>query len=196
MDFRVWLDQVADHVKTNGIDCIAVDGHCGSGKSTLGSLLAHAVDGDLVHMDDFYLPFVLRPSMEDFPGNHMDYGRLQKEVIDSFRKDHTFIYRPYNAHKDTYGQTTVCNKKILIIEGSYALHPLLNYGSTIYRLFMTIDPMIQKSRIIARGGSQCWQGFQTRWIPAEHRYFDTYSIAQKCDQIIEYDDSTIKIHKL
>ncbi|MEG2389188.1 MAG: shikimate kinase, partial [Clostridia bacterium] len=38
-----------------GCRLIAIDGMCGSGKSTLGQRLAEALGGNLLHMDDFFL---------------------------------------------------------------------------------------------------------------------------------------------
>ena len=35
---------------------LAIDGRCGSGKSSLGGLLARLYPCTLVHMDDFYMP--------------------------------------------------------------------------------------------------------------------------------------------
>lgn len=34
---------------------IAIDGRCGSGKTTLGEALAKRLHASLIHMDDFYL---------------------------------------------------------------------------------------------------------------------------------------------
>ena len=34
---------------------VAIDGNCGSGKTTLGEYLAQLFDCNLFHMDDFYL---------------------------------------------------------------------------------------------------------------------------------------------
>ena len=39
---------------------VAVDGRCGSGKTTLGALLAAVFGCAVVHTDDYYLPFARR----------------------------------------------------------------------------------------------------------------------------------------
>ena len=39
---------------------VAVDGRCGSGKTTLGTLLAAVFGCAVVHTDDYYLPFARR----------------------------------------------------------------------------------------------------------------------------------------
>ena len=195
LEIEQWLNQLKRMVSTKKIDCIVIDGHCGSGKTTLAEWIANGLNASLVHMDDFYLPFALRNGIDDFPGNHMDYHRLQTEIIDPFKENQEFTFRPYDAHIDTYGPTIVCKNPLLIVEGSYSCHPHLKYGPTTYRLFMTIDPTIQKKRIIDRGGLACWEGFETRWIPKEQRYFDEYNISESCDQIIEYNGATIKSHE-
>ena len=188
-----WLGQVKNVVLTNAIQIILIDGYCGSGKSRLAKKMANAFDAPLVHMDDYYLPFDQRKKIKDFPGNHMDYDRLQQCVIDPFINCGQFIYIPYDAHLDRYGPSKQYDGNRLIIEGSYCMHPFLEYEVPVYRLFLTIDPLVQKQRIIQRGGMDCWEGFEQQWIPAEHRYFTTYDIQKQCDQTIEYEDSFIRI---
>ncbi len=39
---------------------IVIDGMCGSGKSTLAAALGKQMVGEVIHMDDFFLPFDLR----------------------------------------------------------------------------------------------------------------------------------------
>ena len=39
---------------------LAIDGRCASGKTTLANELSQSLSCNVVHMDDFYLPFALR----------------------------------------------------------------------------------------------------------------------------------------
>ena len=193
---KQWLDHMQRMVSTDAIDIILIDGRCGSGKTRLGETMAHFFKAPVVHMDDFYLPFDKRAGMDDFPGNHMDYNRLQHQVVDPFIQYHGFDYVPFDAHSNHYGLNHHYNGQLLIIEGSYSMHPLLRYTNHTYRLFLTIDPSFQKKRIIGRGGPDCWTGFETRWIPAEERYFESYCIKAHADQTISYDGQTIIIQSM
>ena len=49
------IDNINRIIKEKGRCILAVDGRCGSGKSTLASQLAHYFDGDVIHMDNFFL---------------------------------------------------------------------------------------------------------------------------------------------
>ena len=61
---------------------VAIDGRCASGKTTLAGKLRSVLECNVVHMDDFYLPFSKRT--EDRmaqPGGNMDFDRLLFEVL-------------------------------------------------------------------------------------------------------------------
>ena len=61
---------------------IAVDGRCGSGKSTLGAYLQQKMHGNLLHMDDFYLrPEQWTPKRQEEPGGNVDRERFLEEVL-------------------------------------------------------------------------------------------------------------------
>lgn len=61
---------------------IAIDGPCAAGKSTLAKKLAEEIDGQVVHMDDFFLPGRLRtPARLREPGGNVHYERFQEEVL-------------------------------------------------------------------------------------------------------------------
>ena len=56
---------------------IAIDGRCGSGKSTLGAYLQQKMHGNLLHMDDFYLrPEQRTPKRREEPGGNVDRERF------------------------------------------------------------------------------------------------------------------------
>ena len=61
---------------------IAIDGMCGSGKTTLGQLLQSVYDCNLFHMDDFFLrPEQRTPERMAQVGGNVDYERFQKEIL-------------------------------------------------------------------------------------------------------------------
>ena len=47
-------------VLPTGMRIIAIDGRCAAGKTTLAARLAKELGGDVIHMDDFFLPLELR----------------------------------------------------------------------------------------------------------------------------------------
>lgn len=62
---------------------IALDGRCGSGKTTLAAQLAERFPGRrTIHTDDYYLPPAQRvPGWETLPCANMDLKRLAAEVL-------------------------------------------------------------------------------------------------------------------
>ena len=79
---------------------IAIDGRCGSGKSTLGAYLQQKMHGNLLHMDDFYLrPEQRTPKRWEEPGGNVDWERFLEEVLLPLHKGTKFTYRPFNCRK-------------------------------------------------------------------------------------------------
>ena len=69
-------------VLPTGMRIIAIDGRCAAGKTTLAARLAKELGGDVIHMDDFFLPLELRTE-ERFrePGGNVHYERFKTEVL-------------------------------------------------------------------------------------------------------------------
>jgi uridine kinase len=72
--------------RTGGV--IAIDGRAASGKSTLAAALKDVIGGEVIHMDDFFLPKALRTEarMKEAGGN-IHYERFAEEVV-SRLQDH------------------------------------------------------------------------------------------------------------
>ena len=67
-----------------------------------------------------------------------------------------------------------------IVEGAYACHPDL-WAYYDLRVFLTVDPETQMSRIEARSGPEKAQQFRDRWIPFEEKYFKAFDVQARCD---------------
>ena len=56
---------------------VAIDGCCGSGKTTLAAALAERLKAEVLHMDDFYLrPEQRSPARYRTPGENVDHERF------------------------------------------------------------------------------------------------------------------------
>ena len=163
---------------------LAIDGRCGSGKSTLGSRLSREWNAALVHMDDFYLPPQRRAEdWMDIPAGNMDLERIRDEILIPFRSGDPVNYTPFLCGKGRMGQTISLEATGgLIIEGSYSHHPMLRsfYDGMI---FVTCSQDEQRRRLMAREGER-YINFARIWIPKEEQYFSAFSIAETSDQII------------
>ena len=61
---------------------VAIDGRCGSGKTTLGEYLEQVFDCNLFRMDDFFLRMEQRtPQRLKETGGNVDYERFEETVL-------------------------------------------------------------------------------------------------------------------
>lgn len=164
---------------------VAIDGRCGSGKTTLGARLAQALGCPLVHMDDFYRPPREREAnWMEIPGGNMDLERLKQEVLVPFLAGEGLCYRPWHCASGQYGPgVEVAPGALLVLEGSYAHHPQVR-GLCALKLFVTCPPAERVRRLKQREGER-FARFQTLWMPLEERYFAACSIPERADVVIE-----------
>ncbi|MGN0747834.1 MAG: uridine kinase [Aristaeellaceae bacterium] len=155
---------------------MAIDGPCGSGKTTLAALLCRLLDCPCVHMDDFHMPHARKtPERMAQPGGNSDRERLLDEVLLPWREGRSVAYRPYDCAADGPGapiSLPAC--PVLVLEGSYAHHPDLS-GVTDVRVFIRVDREEQLRRIAARSPEKLQQ-FIDRWIPLEDSYFRAFQL--------------------
>ena len=143
---------------------LALDGRCGSGKTTLANALAAQLPScTLLRTDDFYLPPARRsPDWAHTPCANMDLIRLRDEAL-----------RPAQLPA----------QPLVILEGSYSHHPLLRPYETL-RVFVTCTKAEQTRRLQAREGAR-YADFAARWVPLEEGYFAQYGIAENADFVVE-----------
>lgn len=160
---------------------IAIDGGSASGKSTLGALLCSLYDGQLFHMDDFFLPPARKtPARLSEPGGNVDYERFQADILNHLDEE-CFAYRPYRCHENALGEEIKTQRRaVQIIEGCYSHHPRLQGSYDLLIVLMT-DQQTQSRRILDRNGPALHRRFINEWIPLENRYFEACSIASKAD---------------
>lgn len=162
---------------------IAIDGRCGSGKTTLASHLQNEYQANLFHMDDFYLPLDLRtPEILRQPAGNIDRQRFLKEVLLPLKSGHAFSYRTYSHSPAPHFSELIkiVPAKVTVIEGSYSCHPDFS-AFYDYKIFLSLDKDRQWQRLSKRENSKDLAGFAQYWIPMEERYFQAYQIQSKCD---------------
>ena len=164
---------------------IAIDGRAGSGKSTMAALLSRVLGGEVVHMDDFFLPPVLRTTERlSQPGGNVHYERFAKEVLPWLRSGENFDYTVFSCRiMDFDGTREIRNSKYIIVEGSYSLHPCFGDYADI-SVFSDIDPEEQLRRLRLRNGDAMAEIFKNKWIPMEEMYFEACKLRQSCGLVI------------
>ena len=178
-------DEIARRLAHVPCAVLAIDGRCGSGKTTLAALLAQTLPCRVVHMDDFYLPFAARrPDWRTTPLGNMDLGRLRREVLEPARLGEEIAYHAYDCPHDALRPALLLPPRPLtVVEGSYSLAPALRpyYDLTV---FLTCSQAEQAARVQAREGAY-YPAFPACWIPLEEDYHRTYDVEHAADLVAD-----------
>lgn len=164
---------------------IAVDGRCGSGKTGFAALMDVLVCScDVVHMDDFYLPWSRRAeNWMDIPAGNMDLERFREEVLLSAGKGEPAFYRPYDCPGDRLLDPVELWESLRVVEGTYSQHPALA-GYYDYKIFLTCDREEQTRRLRVREGDY-YPTFDRVWRTLEERYFAACGIEAAADLVVD-----------
>ena len=167
---------------------VAIDGRCGSGKTTLAAHLAELYHAPVLHMDDFFLqPHQRTPQRLAQPGGNVDAERFLHEVLTPLRQARDFSYQPFSCHAwRLLEPVQMGTYPLAIVEGSYSLHPLLEDHYDL-RVFVTLDPALQRARLLRRDGEAMLARYEGEWIPMEEQYFTATRIRTRCDLICSTD---------
>lgn len=165
---------------------VAIDGRCGSGKTTLAARLQRELSAAVFHMDDFFLqPHQRTEERLAEAGGNVDYERFLTEVLAPLTAGKTVTYRPFSCAKQALEPSvTMESRPLTVVEGSYACHPTL-WGGYNMRLFLTVAPEEQLRRIRSRCGEEKARVFAQKWIPLEERYFAAFDVERCCDMVLE-----------
>lgn len=177
--------QEAAKLKKDGVKIIAIDGRAASGKTTVSEDLRKILSADVVHMDDFFLPPVLRTEERlAEPGGNIHYERFTEEVLPFLAKEAPFSYRIFDCSQMDYsGTQAISSPEWRIVEGAYSCHPLFGDYADL-KLFSDISPEEQLQRILKRNGAEMAAIFRSRWIPMEEAYYSHFQIREKTDIIL------------
>ena len=132
---------------------VAIDGRCGSGKTTLAEKLSRLYGAPTVHMDDFFLPPELRtPERLNQPGGNIHYERFLSEVLPGLIAGRAFSYGSFDCHRGVTHPVFLPQSPVRIVEGSYALHPRFEESyraADALTVFLCVSPAEQLRRIEA-----------------------------------------------
>ena len=176
---------IQNAVQNNTSFIIAIDGHAGSGKTTLVNNLKKQFPIDVISMDDFFLPFEMKtPERLASPGNNFYHERFITEIVPNIHAQQPWSYKAYNCQTNTYATKHLKGTSVKVVEGVYSCHPLLQ-SIYDYKVALHINETEQKHRILKRNGEFMWEKFKTLWIPQENAYFHHFKVFEACDVVLE-----------
>ena len=176
------FEEIEKLICTKPDSVIGIDGYCASGKTTLAMQIVSEFDVQIIHMDDFFLPFDMRTEQRlSETGGNVHYERFNAEVVSGLKSKEKFSYRAFSCKNGAYEETkSISPGKPVIIEGAYAFHPEINLDYDL-KIFCEADYETRLSRILERNGPEALEVFKTKWIPLENKYFEGFNIKAKCD---------------
>ncbi|MDE5893218.1 MAG: hypothetical protein K2H45_09875 [Acetatifactor sp.] len=160
---------------------IAIDGPCGSGKSSLAALLAELFPSRVLHMDDYYLPLQRRsPGWEETPCGNMDLERFLQEALLPAARGEAIACQPYSCQQGQLQESRMLpSAPLTIVEGSYSHHPLFAQHYDL-KLFLRCSHEEQLARLQRRESTRL-DAYLQRWIPLEEAYYQAFDIMSQCD---------------
>ena len=172
-------------LREKGRAVIAIDGRCGSGKTTLAGLLATRWDCTLLHADDFFLrPEQRTPARLAQPGGNFDRERFYAEALAPLLAGRDALYRPYACHAGCLRPPVPAPlRPVILAEGSYCCHPDL-WACYDLHVFVTAPLDVRLARLTRRPGVDL-AAFRTRWIPLEEAYFAAERLEERCDILVK-----------
>ena len=172
------IEKTAENKRT----AVAIDGRCASGKTALAEKLKRIFHCEIIHMDDFFLPFEKRTSERlAEPGGNIDYERFEDEVLNNLSSEKSFSYGIFNCETGKIEKLReIKPSKIIIIEGSYSHHPRFSDNYDV-KIFLSTDSGAQLERIKERNGEAWLKMFKEKWIPMEEKYFSAFNIESLAD---------------
>ena len=159
---------------------VVIEGLCGSGKTTLATMIQQACGGMIIHMDDFCLP---KNQRRNEIAGHIDFKRFQEEVIIPLQKHQNLFYHRFDCHKQEYVAIQQEFQPLIIIEGSYSMHPCLGIYYDI-SCFVTLDEK-QRIQYLKEREQDHFDSFMNIWEQKERVYHQAYDILSKCDVMIK-----------
>lgn len=167
---------------------VAIEGPACSGKSTLAEQLSASFEAELVHIDDFFVPFDERSFRnKGLPMANIDWERLIDQILSENRK--TVPYWRYDCSNHCFVEKKKIDRsKRLIVEGVSSLRDEL-YRYFDFSVFLTIESSVQKERLLRREPEWKLEKWFSEWLPAEEEYFDSVHPENRADIVVSIPES-------
>ena len=156
---------------------VAIDGRCGSGKTTLAARLAETFHAYVLHTDDFVIPHAQKTKERlAVPGGNCDAERLVREAVRPWKENRPARFRRYDCARDCFlPEEELPDTGMLILEGSYCNLPQISRYADL-RFFLAASQLSREERLQKRETAQSLERFHSLWIPLENAYFSAFAL--------------------
>jgi uridine kinase len=148
---------------------LAIDGHGGSGKTTIATEVARLTGAALVHTDDFFAESVPAPGIQRPMASYYDWRRLREQALLPLRSRRRASFRRVNW--DTGGGpaavVTVDPAGLIVVEGVFSAAPEL--ADQVDRAVFIDTPEPERLRRVR--GRIAPEDWDEDWLRAEQAYF-------------------------
>ncbi|GHH64395.1 hypothetical protein GCM10017673_07000 [Streptosporangium violaceochromogenes] len=153
---------------------VAVDGPGGSGKTTFADRLAGALGAQVVHSDDFPVPWDEPPAAW--------FGQLERQVLGPLAAGRPGRYRRYDWVGGAYtGWVDVPVAPALIVEGVGAARRTAPVAFTVW---VEATAEVRLTRVLARDGAALAPQWR-RWMRAEREWFAADGTRDRADLLLD-----------
>lgn len=160
---------------------VAIDGGCGSGKTTLANALRIIYGGNVIHMDDYFLPKD-RQVIDGLTG--YDAARFADEAVRLIDERNSVVLRRFDCQTQTLSAgIETAPSAVNIVEGAYSFDTA-RYVRYDLKIFLAPSFELQKSRIIQRSSLQVFEAFEKKWISKENAYFLRRRARENADVVV------------
>jgi uridine kinase len=198
------LDTVVAAIRDRSVSAhrlvVAIDGRSGSGKSTVATAVARAIDAVIVPCDDFFVASVSnvewdRRTPEQRATDAIDWRRLRREAIEPLRAGrsarwYAFDFRAGPRGDGTYRvqgtPTELAPKPVVLLDGAYSARPELADVVDI-SVLVEAAPATREARLAAREAPGFLRQWHARWDLAEEYYFRHVRPPSAFDVVLQTD---------
>ncbi|WP_327590639.1 (d)CMP kinase [Nonomuraea sp. NBC_00507] len=174
------MNSLADRIRSLRPSCgpvrlVAVDGPAGAGKTTFAKRLGTALGCQVIHSDDFPVPW------EEGPGRW--FHALEEQVLRPLQSGRPGGFRRYDWVRGEYAeQVTVPLAPVLVIEGvgtarASAAHLLA------FTIWVEAAEPVRFARVLERDGLELEPQWQ-EWFAAEKAWFAADRTRERADLVI------------
>jgi uridine kinase len=153
----------------HGVLVMAIDGHGGSGKTTIAAAVAGATGAALVHTDDFFTDAALAPGTRQPMQSYYDWRRLRAQALLPLRARRCASFRRFDweAGAGLDGTVTVDPAGLIVVEGVFSAAPQL--AAEVDRAVFVDTPEPERLRRLR--GRIAPEEWDDDWLRAERAYF-------------------------